>query len=1516
MLDEALQPAPIGVAGELHLAGLGLARGYLKRADLTAEKFIPDPFSEQGGERLYKTGDRVRYLAEGTLEFLGRLDQQVKIRGFRIELGEIEAVLNEHPLVRQSVTIARADDGDKRLVAYIVAAEPIDIPELRRHLKQQLPDYMIPSAFVVLDALPLLPSGKINRQALPAPTRVEPQASPTTQTPIEEIITGICARLLKCEAVSGAANFFELGGHSLLATQLVARLRDSLAVEIPVRWVFQSSTLAELAERVTEEFGKDKAGRRLAAIRRRGETGLSLPLSFGQQRLWFLEQLEPGNPVYNVAGRVRLSGPLDVSAVRRSLNEIVKRHEVLRTRFDIVDGEPVQVIEPALELPIEVLDLSAMSATEGEVEAERLSTAEAALPFDLTIGPLLRAKLLRLAAEEHVLLLTMHHIISDGWSTGVLVTEMAALYQAFSRQLPSPLPELQIQYADYALWQRQQLSETLLDEQLAYWREQLQSAPAFLDLPTDRVRPAVKQYRGARESFYISEQLAAELKTLSRAQQVTMFMLLLAAFKVLLCRYSGQEDIVVGTPVANRQQSQIEGLIGFFVNTLAVRTRLDSIERFADLLKRVREEFLAAYQHQDVPFELIVEELAVERSLSYTPIFQVMFALQNELLLPRAMENIEIEVMETEGRTAKVDLLMMIDAHESGGFSGVIEYDTDLFEAETVRRLAQHYRILLQAIVSNGDERIGKLPLLGEEERQRLLVTWNETQAEYPAQGVSELFEAVVARTPEKVAVVFEQQTVSYDDLNRRANQLAHHLRKLGVGPEVVVAVLTERSVETIAGFLAVLKAGGAYLPLEPSTPPERLLFMMEDCSVKLLLTQQRLLERLPAPRVPVVLMDADQQLLSSESEQNLSAIGVTPEHLAYVMYTSGSTGKPKGIGIPHRGIVRLVRGANYANLSADEVILQAAPVSFDAATFEIWAGLLNGGRVVLLPAERALEELGRTVKEHQVTTMFLTTGLFNLMVEERTEDLQGVRQLLAGGEVMSVSHVERALRELKSCQTIACYGPTENTTFTSYYPMTNVSQVGEKVSIGRPISNTKVHLLDANLQPVPIGVTGELYIGGDGLARGYFNQPSLTAEKFIPDPFTESGGRLYRSGDLARYLSDGTVEFLGRIDHQVKIRGFRIEPSEIQTVLMEHPAVAQCLVLVRTDDGRDKTLLAYIVAEETVSASELRTYLQPRLPEYMIPSAFVMLSSMPLTANGKVDRSALLALESSQPDSTANYAGARTLVEEMLVGMWSNLLGVQRVGIYDNFFELGGHSLLAVRLLSRVRASFEVEVTLHNLFETPTVAGLAEEIERRLRVGQMSLAMPIQPAQREGKLNLSFAQQRLWFLNQLEPDSAAYNLPVALRLKGLLNVSVLEQSLCEVSRRHEALRTTFVVSEGEPTQVIAPALSLVQSVVDLSAETEREAEVQRLIAEERRRPFDLAQGPLLRAKLLRLGEDEHVALFTMHHIMSDGWSMGVLVQESSDAVRGLLAGPAVAAAGAAGAVRGLRRVATRVAAG
>ncbi|HKU72542.1 MAG TPA: non-ribosomal peptide synthase/polyketide synthase, partial [Pyrinomonadaceae bacterium] len=1482
LLDEWLQPVPIGVVGELYIGGECLARGYVDRPQQTAEKFIPHPFSETGGERLYKTGDLARYRNDGCLDFMGRSDHQVKVRGFRIEIGEIEFALKQHPAVKQAVVHAWDDTtGQKRLAAYVVAApeESVATAELRNHLRELLPEYMIPSAFVLLAELPLTPSGKVDRRALSAPDslRSETEGYAAPRTPIEEVLANIWANLLGFEQVGINDNFFELGGHSLLATRVMSQIRDALQIDLALRQLFEHPTIAELGQSI--EKVRQQSSLQPLTLTARPE---AIPLSFAQQRLWFLDQMEPGNSFYNISSALRLNGPLDHQALEQSLAEIIHRHEVLRTSFQTSGEGPVQVIvsEPYFNLP--VIDLSPLPEAERELEAQAMAATEAARPFDLSTLPLLRATLLRLAAEEHVLLLTMHHIISDGWSLGLMVKEVATLYQAFSRQLPSPLPELEIQYADYALWQRQQLSGAVLDEQLTYWREQLQSAPAVLPLPADHPRPAIKRYRGAHQSFHISEELAAELKALSRAQRVTMFMLLLAAFKVLLWRYSGQEDIVVGTPIANREESQIEDLIGFFVNTLAMRTRLEPNERFADLLKRVREECLTGYQHQTVPFELVVEELAVERSLSYTPIFQVMFVLQNEMLVPREIEDIEIKAMEVEAGTAKVDLLMAIGAQETGaGLRGVIEYDTDLFEPETMRRLGQHYQTLLQAIVSKSDERIGKLPLLGEEERQQLLVSWNETQAEYPAQSVSELFEAVVARTPEKVAVLFEQQAISYDDLNRRANQLGHHLRHFGVGPETVVAVLAERSVEAIVSLLAVLKAGGAYLPLEPSTPSERLLFMMEDCGAKLLLTQQRLLERLPAHQVPVVLLDADQHLISIESEQNLSATGVTPEHLAYLMYTSGSTGKPKGIGIPHRAVVRLVRGANYANLNAGEVILQAAPVSFDAATFEIWGSLLNGGSLVLLPGERAsLEELGRTLKEHQVTTLWLTAGLFHLMIEERAEDLQGLRQLLAGGDVLSVSHVERALRELKNCQIINGYGPTENTTFTCCYPMTSVAQVGETVAIGRPISNTKVYLLDANLQPVPLGVTGELYIGGDGLARGYSNHPSLTAEKFIPDPFTqEQGGRLYRSGDLARYLSDGRIEFLGRLDHQIKIRGFRIEPGEVETLLEQHEEIKQAVVAAREADAGGKRLVAYLVAQsEPPATAELQAFLKQRLPEYMVPSAFIFLSELPLTPSGKINRRALP--EPGRPELSDNYVGPRTETEALVCSLWAGILKIERVGIYDNFFELGGHSLLATQLVSRLREAFRVEIPLRLLFEQPTVAELTQGIEVELAVGRNS--SPIKRLSLKGPQPLSFSQRRLWFLDQLTPGSAVYNIPVALRLNGSLDLLALQQAFTEILRRQELLRTRFAVIDADPVQLVSEPADFDLRVLDLShlESPEIEHEVQRLAIAEAHGPFDLTQGPLFRATLLRLAAAEHVLLFTMHHIISDGWSMRVLIRE------------------------------------
>ena len=1049
------------------------------------------------------------------------------------------------------------------------------------------------------------------------------------------------------------------------------------------------------------------------------ETSL-FPLSFAQARLWFLDQLMPQNPFYNIPFALRLQGQLDVLALQRSLNEIIRRHETLRTRFLTVNGQPTQFIASTFELTLAVIDLQQLPKVERERKASELASEMAQQPFDLTLPPLLRVMLLQLAPTEHVLVLVMHHIISDGWSIGVFHRELAVLYDAFVTGITSPLPELSIQYADFAVWQRSWLEQTALKNQLLYWQQQLANL-AVLELPTDYARPAVQSFRGAVEILEVPLNLKQALVKLSQQHGVTLFMTLLAVFKVLLHRYTGQTDIVVGSAIANRNRSEIEPLIGFFVNTLVLRTQCEGNLRFNELLTRVQEVTLGAYAHQDLPFERLVEEQQPERHLNINPLFQVMFALQNAPMEELQLLGLQLSRLELEYNTTRCDLEWYVCEHPQG-LQVIVAYATDLFAQETIRRMLGHFQTLLSGVIANPQQQIWELPLLSATEYQQLLVKWNDTQIEYPHnKSIHQLFEAQVERTPDAVALVFSDQQLTYLQLNERANQLAHYLQSMGIGPEELVGLCVHRSPEMVVGLLGILKAGGTFVPLDLSYPSERLAFMLEDAKVSLVLTQHRLVEKLLDSITKVVCLDTEWQDIAQQSEQN-PVNQVTPEHLAYVMYTSGSTGVPKGVSVVHRSVVRLVKETNYAKLSAEEVFLQLASIAFDASTFEIWGCLLNGGRLVIMPPHTpSLPELAQAVEQHQVTTLWLTASLFHLIIDQQIKELKNVRQLLAGGDVLSVPHVQRVVEQLPRLTLINGYGPTENTTFTCCCPITQPFQVQVSVPIGRPIANTQVYLLDEQLQPVPMGVPGELYTSGDGLSRGYLNRPELTASKFLPNPFSsQSGARLYKTGDLARYLSDGNIEFLGRIDNQVKLRGFRIELGEIEAALTQHPQVRESVVIIGEDIPAEKCIIAYIVPEQESlpTISELHAFLKQKLPEYMVPSAFVMLDALPLTPNGKVDRKALPVPEANRTQLKEAYVAPRSPVEEILVSLWAEILGLEQVGIHDNFFDLGGHSLLATQLMSRVRDVLQLELPLRYLFEASTPAEFAEWIET-IRWGQ-----------------------------------------------------------------------------------------------------------------------------------------------------------------------------------------------------
>jgi amino acid adenylation domain-containing protein len=1297
------------------------------------------------------------------------------------------------------------------------------------------------------------------------------------RTPTEEVLAGIWAEVLRLERVGVEESFFELGGHSLLATRVVSRIREAFGVELPLRALFEGPTVAELAVRVEEMRRAELPV--LPPVVPTERTG-ALPLSFAQERLWFIDRLEPGSAVYNIPVAWRLGGALDEAALERSLSEIVRRHEALRTTFAEVDGSPVQVIAPFGGFVLPVEDLSGLARRIARRRSGAGPARRRRRPFDLSAGPLFRAALLRLGEEDHVLLLSMHHIVSDGWSMGVLFRELSALYAAYREGGESSLAELAVQYADYAVWQREQLAGEVLDRQLAYWREQLAGAPELLELPTDHPRPPVQTYRGSTVPVELSLELLERLQALGRSEGATLYMTLLGAFQVLLSRYAGSEDVVVGSPIAGRTRGEVEELIGFFVNTLVLRTDLGGDPSFREVLRRVREVTLGAYEHQEVPFEKLVAELQPERSLSHSPLFQVMFTLQNAGGGGRStLPGLDVSGVEAEHASAKFDLSLGLAA-TADGLRGALNYSTELFERGTVDRMVGHLARVLEQVATDADTRLSQLELLGEVERARVLEEWNRTGRPYPREAcIQELFEAQARTRPGAVALVRGGERLTYAELDARANQLAHHLVGRGVGLESRVGVLLEPAPDLIVSILAILKAGGAYVPLDAKYPAERLAFMLEDSAAGVLLTQESLRSTLPVPDdVAVVSIDGAAAEIRGESAE-VPESGAAARTLAYVIYTSGSTGTPKGVGVEHRSVVRLVRGADYADFGPDAVVLQGAPISFDASTLEIWGPLLNGGRVVMPEADPSLEELGRTLVHQGVTTLWLTASLFGVMVQERLEELGGVRQLLAGGDVLPVEQVRALKQRFPEVRLINGYGPTENTTFTCCYTVPD-GWSGSSVPIGRPISNTRVYVLDRVLRPVPVGVPGELFTGGDGVARGYLGHSGRTAERFVPDPFaTEPGARMYRTGDRARWTADGTVEYLGRLDQQVKIRGFRIEPGEIEAVLSSHPKVREARVIVREDQPGEKRLVAYVVGE--VEAEEARAYLRGSLPEYMVPAAVVVLERLPLTPNGKVDRDALPAPEYGAAEES-NVA-PRTPVEEVLAGIWAEVLRLERVGVHASFFELGGHSLMAIRVVSRIRAVFGVELPLRVLFEGPTVAELAVRVEE-MRRAELPVLPPVVPVERTGALPLSFAQERLWFLDRLAPGGGTYNISMAWRLGGALDEAALERSLSEIVRRHEALRTTFAEVDGSPAQVVAPFAGFALSIDDLSklADADRQAEVRRRAGEEARRAFDLSAGPLFRATLLRLGGEEHVLLLSMHHIVSDGWSMGVLFRELS----------------------------------
>jgi amino acid adenylation domain-containing protein len=1218
-----------------------------------------------------------------------------------------------------------------------------------------------------------------------------------------------------------------------------------------------------------------------------------LPLSFAQQRLWFHNQLHPDSPVYNIFVGFRLTGALNIAALEQSINEIIARHEVLRTIFPSVDGQPRQVIIPAVALSVTIVDLSECDEPTRQAKTRELAEEKSSQSFDLTHGPLLRVVLLKLDEQEHVALLTVHHIISDGWSMGIVFNELAALYEAFIGGETSRLAPMAIGYADFAHWQRAWLTEEALSGQLAYWKRHLAMAAPLLELPTDRPRPAVASHRGGAERFALSRQLCESLKTLSKRKGVTLYMALLAAFKSLLYRYTNQTDLVVGCPINNRNQAEVEGLIGFFINTLVLRTDLSGNPTFNELLERVRETALGGYINQDLPFERLVEELRPQRDAGWQPLFQVVFMLE------KASEEFDIAELKLspmwfDTRTAKFDLTMSVE-ESPNELVCLLEYSRDLFDSPTIRRMANHFQTLLGSIVGRPERRLAELRILTDDEERQVTYGWNAAPVESGAgRCVHELFEDQATGAPEAVAIVCGGEHLTYSELNSRANRLGRRLRRLGVGPEIIVAVYMERSLEMIVALLGVMKAGGAYLPLDPEYPKSRLMFMLADAGSRVLLTQERLRESLPPGSAHILCVDSEWQSISRESEAlpAKSAGDATENNLCYVIYTSGSTGDPKGAMINHGNVERLFKTTERSfGFNRNDVWTLLHSYAFDFSVWECLGALLYGGRLVIVPywQSRSSQAFYQLLNSENVTVLNQTPSFFRHVIDEdRVQDGPGCRSLrvvIFGGEALDFNSLRPWIERYgdRRPELVNMYGITETTVHVTYRPVKRADLETGVSSIGAPLEDLQVYVLDEGMNPVPIGVKGEMYVGGAGVARQYLGRAELTGERFVPDPFSrEEGRRLYRSGDLARRRDNGELEYCGRKDQQVKVRGFRIELGEIESALMRHSAVRDAVVMVGEGEPGDKRLVAYVVAgdQPELTSRELRAYLQERLPEYMAPAAFVWLERMPLTANGKIDRRALPKPE--QTGGEREYESPSSAVEEILTGIFADVLKVAQVGKAEGFFELGGHSLMATQVISRVNAVFEMDLPLKTVFESPTVEGVAEQVEMALGGRRKPRKSEIRRAERTGQLPLSYAQQRLWFVDQLEPGNAAYNMTGAVRLAGPLDVTALQRSLNEIVRRHEVLRASFVSEGGEPRQVISEKWELDLPVKDLChlPVEERMNSARSIAGEEAQRGFDLSRGPLLRAELLRVGAQGHVLVVNMHHIVSDGRSIDVLLRE------------------------------------
>nr|WP_245672136.1 non-ribosomal peptide synthetase [Nocardia anaemiae] len=1495
ILDARLRPVPAGVVGELYVSGAVLAQGYLGRPELTAERFVASPFGaevDNPGARLYRTGDLVRRTETGQLEYLGRSDFQVKIRGLRIELGEIDSALSTHPDVAFAATLGKTlPSGTTSLVAYVLPRDgaTLDTGQLAAHIGESLPDYMIPAAIMVLDEIPLTPVGKLDRAALPEPVFAARQFR-APATPVEEIVADVFAALLlgaDTDARVGVDDdFFELGGNSLLATQAAARIGFALGLRVPVQLIFEASKVSVLAQRVEQHAGS-AVGRALTAQVRPDR----IPLSYAQQRMWFLNRFDPASAVNNIPLAVRLTGRLDVEALRAAARDLTERHEVLRTIYPDIDGEGFQVVLPVSDARA-VPEIPVTTAVTQELSD--LIRSEVLGGFDVTVAPPVRLRLLQLGESEYVLVCVVHHITADGFSLGPLARDLMAAYSDHVRGGRPEWPPLAVQYADYTIWQRETLGsefdpESVFAQQIEFWRDELAALPEQLDLPADRPRPTAASNNGAVVAFDIDAEIHGRLDRLAHEHNSTLFMVVHAALAVLLARLSGTRDIAIGTPVAGRGEAALDDLIGMFVNTLVLRTEIDPAMTFDDLLRAVRKVDVAAFGHADVPFERLVELLDPVRSAARHPLFQVMLVFQNLARTELELPGLTVAGVEHGVSLAKFDLQLEIaEKPAAQGMSATFTYATDLFDAATVQDFADRFLRVLSAVAADSDAVLGDIDLLAPGERDLVLHEWNSAGATVPDVTLLDLIQTQARRRPDAIAVRFGDTALSFGELQRRANQVARALMARGAGPEALVAVAVGRSEQLPVALLGVLTAGAGYLPIDITYPTQRLEFMLTDAQPTCVLTTYDLLGDIPSTDVPVVLLDETAGFGESPITDIERTSRLRPDNLAYVIYTSGSTGVPKGVSVSHRNVVELFANTQLMfEFDETDVWTLFHSFAFDFSVWELWCALANGGTVVVIDylTSRSPEQFRDLLIREQVTVLNQTPSAFYQLAEaDRASHAadQGkfaLRYIVFGGEALDLRQLRRWYERhaFDTPWLVNMYGITETTVHVSFLALDEQLAENPASAIGRALPGLESYVLDDRLHPAPVGVAGEIYVSGGQLSRGYLGRPALAATRFVANPFGAPGSRMYRTGDLGRwagFAGHANLEYAGRSDQQVQLRGFRIELGEIESALLAQASVSQAVVLVRSDEHAGDRLVGYVVAEANAQAhgADLRAMIAEFLPSYMVPDAIVVLDALPLTPNGKLDRKALPAPEFV---SSATYRAPQTPIEQAVAGVFAGLLGVRDVGLDDDFFVLGGNSLLATRAASRINEALDANVSVRELFEASTVSALAGRIVPGSSTGTRA---PLVVAARPERVPLSLAQQRMWVLNQFDTRSAAYNIPLGIGLTGALDVQALRDAIADVLERHEALRTRYPSTGpgGLPYQEILPVAEAWPGGLAVESSTDPIVRITELMST----GFDVTREVPVRGVLLRGTPERHLLAMVVHHISADGASMAPLARD------------------------------------